>query len=487
MGCGASVAEFFETPEQKRIAAAIAEGKTVWTRHSRRVYKLSADGAILISHRESTYGAQAALGGAPMAMRDGMRYYAEFELLRAPYDTIKTAYIGVSGLNLDVQEEFAFKHFWSVDTQHGWGHGPDRTNDSDWCAAFEGFDGFRAGDVIGLLLDGREPGLHPSDTGGSLTVYKRGGVVKRGYREEWDNTLEGMTKVGVVARGLTGELCWAAAIYRRDWKLALTAKEPPVDRAEVVAAAAAAQEAEKQKRERAAQLQREKERAAQQKRERAAHLQREKERVAQLQREQERAAQLKQEQELAAAEKNRILRLKEAEQQKKEAEVAAAERASAGIDGWLAKIELNQYVAAIKERGYDSLSTLKNADKEDIEELIQDPDINMKKPHQKTMLKEWENLKQSKDSPTDNAIWIEDIGRMTNDEMRANFEALEQQIPGGEKIVIHFTERRWAILIIAQGSLGLKASVAGQVTLATFHFSFIERSSINFIITVPLV
>ena len=60
-------------------------------------------------------------------------------------------------------------------------------------------------------------------------------------------------------------------------------------------------------------------------------------------------------------------------------------------------------------------------------------------------------------------VWIENIGRMTNREMAANYEALRGQLPRDEELVIHFTELKWAKMIIAPDSLGLKASVAGQL------------------------
>ena len=47
---------------------------------------------------------------------------------------------------------------------------------------------------------------------------------------------------------------------------------------------------------------------------------------------------------------------------------------------------------AIKEYGYDSFEALREATEDEIKEMVVDPDVNMKKPHQKLMLKAWQNL-----------------------------------------------------------------------------------------------
>jgi hypothetical protein len=62
------------------------------------------------------------------------------------------------------------------------------------------------------------------------------------------------------------------------------------------------------------------------------------------------------------------------------------------IDSWLAATNLEKYSAAIKEYGYDSFAALREATEDDIKEMMVDPDINMKKPHQRLMLKAWQEL-----------------------------------------------------------------------------------------------
>jgi hypothetical protein len=62
------------------------------------------------------------------------------------------------------------------------------------------------------------------------------------------------------------------------------------------------------------------------------------------------------------------------------------------IDSWLAAVKLERYCEAIKEYGYDSFEALRGATEADIKDMMADPDVNMKKPHQKLMLKAWQEL-----------------------------------------------------------------------------------------------
>eukprot|EP01047_Picozoa_sp_COSAG01_P005699 COSAG01_NODE_198_length_22280_cov_21.529775_16_plen_166_part_00 len=62
------------------------------------------------------------------------------------------------------------------------------------------------------------------------------------------------------------------------------------------------------------------------------------------------------------------------------------------IDSWLAAAKLEKYCAAIKEYGYDSFEALCEATEDEIKDMMADPDVNMKKPHQKLMLKAWQEL-----------------------------------------------------------------------------------------------
>ncbi len=62
------------------------------------------------------------------------------------------------------------------------------------------------------------------------------------------------------------------------------------------------------------------------------------------------------------------------------------------VDSWLIAAKLEKYCVAIKEYGYDSFEALREATEDEIKEMAADPDVNMKKPHQKLMLKAWQNL-----------------------------------------------------------------------------------------------
>ena len=57
------------------------------------------------------------------------------------------------------------------------------------------------------------------------------------------------------------------------------------------------------------------------------------------------------------------------------------------IEDWLTSISLQDYTAAIKEYGYDSLDALDEALEGEIEEMVQDPSINMKKPHRALLIR----------------------------------------------------------------------------------------------------
>eukprot|EP01046_Picozoa_sp_COSAG06_P010277 COSAG06_NODE_559_length_14300_cov_98.800085_3_plen_713_part_00 len=68
------------------------------------------------------------------------------------------------------------------------------------------------------------------------------------------------------------------------------------------------------------------------------------------------------------------------------------------VDGWLASIKLAQYAAPLTGYGYDSLKVLLDATEADIVEMTEDPDVGMKKPHRRTMLAEWRQLKSASPS-----------------------------------------------------------------------------------------
>jgi len=62
------------------------------------------------------------------------------------------------------------------------------------------------------------------------------------------------------------------------------------------------------------------------------------------------------------------------------------------LDSWLKQAKLEKYTSAIKEYGYDSMDALLAASTEEIDEMTKDPDVKMKKPHQKLMLTQWKKL-----------------------------------------------------------------------------------------------
>jgi hypothetical protein len=67
------------------------------------------------------------------------------------------------------------------------------------------------------------------------------------------------------------------------------------------------------------------------------------------------------------------------------------------LDSWLGAIGLSKHAAEIKEYGYEQLSMLLDASKEDIEEMTTDDTIGMKKPARRTMLVQWEKLAAARD------------------------------------------------------------------------------------------
>ena len=140
---------------------------------------------------------RAALGGAPMVVGGGgagaMVQYAEVELTAmGGWPT----FIGVGRAGLDVGREWAnqMAEFWGMSSGDGdLCHAGQRTN---WAER----QNFTQGDTLGLLLDCAQ---------GTLAYYKNG------------------ERLGVAAEGLTGELCWAAALHEKGGSLRLTAKLPP--------------------------------------------------------------------------------------------------------------------------------------------------------------------------------------------------------------------------------------------------------------------
>jgi len=53
-------------------------------------------------------------------------------------------------------------------------------------------------------------------------------------------------------------------------------------------------------------------------------------------------------------------------------------------------INLQRYTTVIKDYGYDSLTALDTVLEEHIEEMINDPAVDMKKPHRHLFMDRWE-------------------------------------------------------------------------------------------------
>jgi len=60
------------------------------------------------------------------------------------------------------------------------------------------------------------------------------------------------------------------------------------------------------------------------------------------------------------------------------------------VEDWLNSISLQQYAGAIKEYGYDSLKALDAALQADLEEMTNDPAVDMKKPHRRLLIEQWQ-------------------------------------------------------------------------------------------------
>ena len=198
-----------------------------WTKHSADCYTVGGDGATLTVMADPSH--RVALGGPPMVMGGvGVVFYAEVEVtVLCPPGGRTSSYshdifIGVGRAGLDVGRKWAyrFEEFWGVDG--GSGNDDGSLVHADQSSLWAGQQGFGQGDTIGLLLN----------SAGTLTVYKKGKQVGTDWngQPEWDSSGEGMSRLGVAAEGLTGELCWAVAL-QSEWSkgssLRLTAKPPP--------------------------------------------------------------------------------------------------------------------------------------------------------------------------------------------------------------------------------------------------------------------
>jgi len=77
-------------------------------------------------------------------------------------------------------------------------------------------------------------------------------------------------------------------------------------------------------------------------------------------------------------------------------QLASPSKRDDDIDGWLAAAKLGSYADVIKEYGYDSIEVLRDADEEDIQEMVTSEGPHngffMKKPHQRSMIKAWKKM-----------------------------------------------------------------------------------------------
>ena len=196
--------------------------RALWGAHSAAHYDVGEGGATLTATVENN--GRVALGDAPMQVGGGGAgavHYVEIEFLELCDQALVGHSIGVGRPGLDVGRENAeggvwTPGFWGVDTDDALlDHADQRI---DW-AGYQ-FLLFRQGDTLGLLLDGGA---------GTLAVYKKGTPSDAHGRwdKDWDSSGEDMMRLGVAARGLTGELCWAATLADVGDIVRITAKPPP--------------------------------------------------------------------------------------------------------------------------------------------------------------------------------------------------------------------------------------------------------------------
>jgi hypothetical protein len=127
--------------------------------------------------------------------------------------------IGVGQVGLDVEQEYAMEKtasFWGLDSTDG--HIVHCSHMNQW----EGMQPFGTGDTLGLLLN---------CGAGCLVVYKKGAMgeeTDEWGEPVWDNSVEGMTRLGVPVTGLSGELCWAVSMSDKGDSVRITGKPPPV-------------------------------------------------------------------------------------------------------------------------------------------------------------------------------------------------------------------------------------------------------------------
>ena len=136
-------------------------------------------------------------------------------------------YVGLGRPDLDVEKTFnhCSPGFWGLETSTGTFHHGGSSTQWKGMQIFRdgsrrGSDMDHTGDKIGLLLDGEA---------GTLTVYST----------QYYPNMFNLRRLGMVAGAaageagdlclprLTGELCWAVAMYNKGDSVRLTAKPPP--------------------------------------------------------------------------------------------------------------------------------------------------------------------------------------------------------------------------------------------------------------------
>jgi hypothetical protein len=158
-----------------------------------------------VEHYTTTHAAAGVLGTLDPGDRAAVcaghvmnagRHAAEFTVGQAELDHYggATLMVGLARPSIDVSEAVAYdsNEFWAV-------YHHDGSMYQDGCKeAWEGQEGFEAGDVVGLLLD---------CDAGTLTVKMNG------------------KRLGVAVTELTGELCWAVCICE-DTSVAIASADP---------------------------------------------------------------------------------------------------------------------------------------------------------------------------------------------------------------------------------------------------------------------
>jgi hypothetical protein len=158
--------------------------KLAFTRFDATYFDASAEGGALLEGKGFVRDRAAVCAGH--VMRAG-RHATDFTIVRFFVDGLGPV-IGLALAEIDVTQKNAFVRdgFWGIDSSNGSLIGKRRAA-FRIPEAWEGQEGFKQGDVVGLLLD---------CDAGTLSVKKNG------------------RRLGVAATGLTGEFCWAASMGR---------------------------------------------------------------------------------------------------------------------------------------------------------------------------------------------------------------------------------------------------------------------------------